>query len=344
MGRMFQGVVKIELSVCHCRIIPINSQITLCKPRNVRAALQKSIVSALSFDGVGLHSGKRAQVTILPAPVDHGIVFYRIDQPANKNTIPAKWDKVEQTPLCTRLVNAHGVSITTVEHVMAALVGCGINNAKIEINGPEIPILDGSSAQFVWGILSRGVKSLDRPITALRMLKPVEVKKGGAWARLSPHKALLIEFSIEFEDTAIGTQKKLLNMSNGSFIRELCNSRTFCRKADIDRMHANEMALGGTFENAVVVDGANILSPGGLRHSDEAVRHKMLDVFGDLGLVGAPLLGHYQGFCAGHSLTNELLRATFTDPANYELVVCDAEMAACLPGAGVQRNEFPNVA
>ncbi len=306
--------------------------------------MQKTIISPASFDGVGLHSGARSEVMILPAPKGHGVVFYRIDQPACKNVIPARWDKVDQTPLCTRLVNAHGVSISTVEHVMAALVGCGIHNVRVEVNGPEIPILDGSSAPFVRGILNRGVQSQGGLIRALRILKPVEVRKKGAWARLTPHDSLLIEFSIDFEDAAIGSQRKILDMSNGSFVRELANSRTFCRKADIDRMHANEMALGGTFENAVVVDGADVLSPGGLRHRDEAVRHKMLDVLGDLGLAGAPVLGHYQGYCAGHSLTNGLLRTAFADPANYELIDCDAALAASLPGAGVHWTEYPDAA
>ena len=306
--------------------------------------MQNTIVSPLSFDGVGLHTGKPARVTIFPAPADHGINFYRVDQDADKNMIPALWDKVAQTRLCTRLVNAQGVSITTVEHIMAALVGCGIHNARIEVNGPEIPIFDGSSARFVQGILGLGVRALGRPVKALRILKPVKVQNGRAWARLTPHETLQIEFRIEFEDRAIGTQNKLLNMSNGSFVRELCNSRTFCRKADIDQMHANKLALGGTLENAVVVDGARVLSPGGLRHRDEAVRHKMLDVLGDLGLAGAPVLGAYQGDCAGHALTNELLRRVFADPANYERVECDAKMAAYLPGAGIFRHEFPDVA
>ena len=175
----------------------------------------------------------------------------------------------------------------------------------------------------------------------MRIVKPVMVQNGRAWARLIPHQTLTIEFSIEFEDTVIGRQSKLLNMANGSFVRELCDSRTFCRKADIDRMHANAQALGGTFENAVVVDGARVLNPGGLRHRDEAVRHKMLDVLGDLGLAGAPVLGHYQGHCAGHALTNEVLRSVFADPANFELVDCDTHMAAYLPGAGVHQNELP---
>ncbi len=223
-------------------------------------------------------------------------------------------------------------------------MGCGIHNALIEVDGPEVPILDGSSAAFVRGILSRGIRSLNHPVKALRILRPVSVARGEAWARLTPHETLLIEFSIEFEDAAIGVQKKTLNMSNGSFVRELSNSRTFCRKADVDTMRANGLALGGTLENAVVVDGAEVLSPGGLRHADEAVRHKMLDALGDLALAGAPILGHYQGMRAGHALTNDLLHALFADPANYEWVECDAEMAQRLPGAGVHWGEIPEVA
>lgn len=299
----------------------------------------------LSFEGVGLHSGKAASFRILPASAGHGIVFRRIDDVSGRREIAALWDQVIQSPLCTRLENADGVSVSTVEHIMAALAGCGIHNAMIEVDGPEVPILDGSSAAFVRGILATGIRPLDVPIRAIRMLKPVEVVKGDARARLLPYsKTLLIEFDIEFEDGAIGAQKKILNMSNGSFVRELSNSRTFCRKADVDHMRANGLALGGTLENAVVVEGDNVLSPGGLRHRDEAVRHKMLDALGDLGLAGMPILGHYQGVRAGHALTNDLLHALFADPDSYEVVVCDDEMASFLPGAGVHWDEIPEVA
>lgn len=306
--------------------------------------MQNTIKSPLSFDGVGLHSGARTRLTVVPAPASHGVVFRRTDVTDACNTIPARWDNVRQSPLCTRLVNQDGVSVSTVEHIMAALVGCGIHNAVVEIDGPEVPILDGSSAVFVRGILGTGIERQDAPVRALRVLKPVEVRKGQAIARLSPHETLLIEFNIEFEDAAIGEQKKTLNMSNGSFVRELSNSRTFCRKADVDHMRANGLALGGTLENAVVVDGANVLSPGGLRHRDEAVRHKMLDALGDLGLAGMPILGHYHGFRAGHALTNDLLRALFADPNAYEIVECDPDTAARLPGAGVHWGEIPDVA
>lgn len=306
--------------------------------------MQRTIRQAVSFDGVGLHSGKPARLVLRPAPAGAGIVFRRTDLGPASPAIPALWDRVVQSPLCTRLVGPGEASVSTVEHVMAALVGCGIHNATLEIDGPEVPILDGSAVPFVTGILAAGVAPQAVPVRALRVLRPVEVSNGTARARLAPDDTLRIEFTIEFEDAAIGVQTKSLNMSNGSFVRELSNSRTFCRKADVDTMRANGLALGGTLENAVVVDGDKVLSPGGLRHADEAVRHKMLDALGDLGLAGLPILGFYQGFRAGHALTNDLLRALFADPANYRVVTCDAATAARLPGAGVHVGEIPRVA
>ncbi|WP_101067939.1 UDP-3-O-acyl-N-acetylglucosamine deacetylase [Roseovarius salinarum] len=310
--------------------------------------MQTTISHRVSFDGVGLHSGVAACATILPAPAGHGIRFRRGDLAGSATSahseIPARWDHVEQAPLCTRLHNAAGVSVSTVEHVLAALSGCGIHNALVVVDGPEVPILDGSSAVFVRGILSAGVRMLSHPVRALEVLRPVEVRRGDAWARLTPNDTLVIDFEIEFADAAIGTQRKSLNMANGSFVCELASSRTFCRKADVDHMHANGLALGGTFENAVVVDGTEVLSPGGLRHADEAVRHKMLDALGDLALAGAPLLARYEGVRAGHALTNDLLHALFADPGAWRMRTCDALTAARLPGAGVHRDEVPEVA
>lgn len=306
--------------------------------------MQTTVASSVSFDGTGLHSGRQARVTVRPAPADSGIVFRRTDPDGRGPDLPARWDRVVQTPLCTRLEGNDGVSISTVEHVMAALMGCGVHNALVEVGGAEIPILDGSSAQFVRGLLHVGLRRLARPVRALRVLREVEARRGAASARLVPHETLMIEFDIEFEDSAIGAQKKLLNMSNGSFVRELASSRTFCRKSDVDTMRANGLALGGTLENAVVVDGDRVLSPGGLRHRDEAVRHKMLDALGDLAMAGYPVLGHYQGVRAGHALTNELLRTLFADPSAYEIVECDAATVARLPGTGVHWDEIPQVA
>ncbi|MFP4326463.1 MAG: UDP-3-O-acyl-N-acetylglucosamine deacetylase [Paracoccaceae bacterium] len=306
--------------------------------------MQTTLKSSLRFDGIGLHSGRRARMVIHPASAEQGIWFRRTDILVGDSLIPARWDVVEQTPLCTRLVNRAGVSVSTVEHVMAALAGCGIHNALIEVDGPELPILDGSSAPFVQAILSCGARRLPEAVRAFEVTRAIRVETAAGWAELVPSDRLGITFHIDFPDAAIGSQDKTLDMSNGTFVRELCDARTFCRQCDVDAMRARGLALGGTLENAVVVDGDAVLSPGGLRHRDEAVRHKMLDALGDLALAGAPILGHYTGHKAGHSLTNMLLREAFATPGALRMVVCDAAMAARLPGVGAALAEMPAVA
>jgi UDP-3-O-[3-hydroxymyristoyl] N-acetylglucosamine deacetylase len=237
--------------------------------------------------------------------------------------------------------NADGVSVSTIEHVMAALAGSGIHNALVEIDAPEVPILDGSALSFVAGFLAAGIEQLDHPIRAIRVLKPVEVSDGEATARLDPADMLEIDFSIDFTDAAIGMQTRRLNMANGAFVRELSDSRTFCRQSDVDTMRELGLALGGTLENAVVFDGDRVLSPGGLRHVDEPVRHKMLDAVGDLALAGGPILGRYTGARAGHALTNRLLRALFADPTAWRSVDCGPQTLGKLPGVGVHVGDLP---
>jgi UDP-3-O-[3-hydroxymyristoyl] N-acetylglucosamine deacetylase len=310
----------------------------------MRQALQNTIKSPVSFDGVGLHSGAAAHLTISPAPAGFGIRFRRTDIALGNAVIPAQWDAAERTPLCTRLVNKAGVSVSTVEHLMAALSGCGVHNAMVEVDGPEVPILDGSAVPFVRGIMSRGIAPQAAALQAIEILRDVNVESGNARASLSPADRLIVEFHIDFEDAAIGRQSKVLDMANGAFARELCDSRTFCRKADVDAMHQAGLALGGTLENAVVVEGDTILSPGGLRHDDEAVRHKMLDALGDLSLAGMPILGRYVGDKAGHSLTNTLLRKLFSTPGSFRVVTCDPAITARLPGRGLVWDEIPQVA
>ncbi|WP_299023871.1 UDP-3-O-acyl-N-acetylglucosamine deacetylase [uncultured Sulfitobacter sp.] len=307
--------------------------------------MQNTVKTAISFAGKGLHSGKPATATVRPAAPGFGIWFKRIDVQLGDPMIPARWDAVNRSPLCTKLENAAGVQVSTVEHLMAALAGCGIHNALVEIDGPEVPILDGSAAPFVRGIMALGVQMQAAPVMAFEVLKEVTVRDGDASATIAPCDTLRIDFEIDFADAAIGHQQKSLVMNNGSFARELCDSRTFCRQADVDAMQANGLALGGEAgENAVVFDGDAVLSPGGLRHTDEPVRHKMLDALGDLALAGAPLLGHYTGVRAGHSLTNTLLRALFATPGAVRLVQCDGAMAARLPGHGLVWDEIPAVA
>jgi UDP-3-O-[3-hydroxymyristoyl] N-acetylglucosamine deacetylase len=307
--------------------------------------VQTTLKKPITLTGTGLHSGRPARVTIRPAAAEFGIWFRRTDAVAGDPLVPARWDAVEQAPLCTKLANADGVSVSTVEHLMAALAGCGIHNATVEVSGPEVPILDGSAAPFVRALLAAGQRRLAAPLRALAVRRAVEVTgPGGARARLEPAEALSLAFEIDFADAAIGRQRRTLDMANGTFVRELCDSRTFCRRADVEAMRAAGLALGGTLDNAVVVEGAEILTPGGLRHADEPVRHKMLDALGDLALAGAPLLAAYTGTRAGHALTNQLLRQLFATPGAVAWVECDAARASRLPGMGVSASDLPAVA
>lgn len=297
--------------------------------------MQHTLTTSVEFAGVGLHSGAAVRMVVRPAPADHGIWFMRSDLAATANRIPAIWSAVVPSKLCTVIANPAGASVSTVEHIMAALAGCGIHNALVEIDGPEVPILDGSSAPFVRAFLRAGFEMQGRPVRAIRVLRPVEVREGEAFARLDPSDMLEIDFRIDFADQVIGRQHKALNMANGAFVRELSDSRTFCRQRDVDDMRARGLALGGTLDNAVVVEGDRVLSPGGLRHADEPVRHKMLDALGDLALAGGPVLGRYIGSRAGHAMTNRLLHALFADPANWEPVDCGPAAGRTLPGAGL---------
>ena len=307
--------------------------------------MQTTIKSAVTFRGPGLHSGMPARLVIKPASAEHGIWFKRVDVIGRDTLIPARWDMAEQSPLCTRLVNEAGVAVSTIEHVMAALAGCGVHNALVEIDGPEVPILDGSAVPFVRGIMQRGLRRLEAPVRAFEVLREVSVSHGDATASIAPSRDVKLEFHIEFPDAAIGRQSKTLSMANGAFVRELSDSRTFCRQADVDAMQANGLALGGhPGVNAVVFDGGRVVSPGGLRHRDEPVRHKMLDALGDLALAGAPLIGHYTGVKAGHSVTNMLLRKLFSEAESVRMICCTPEQAARLPGMGLVWDEIPQVA
>ncbi len=303
--------------------------------------MQHTIKAPVSFSGVGLHTGAVAQLTIRPAAANQGIWFRRTDLNDGRDTrIQASWDAVSFSNLCTQVQNADGVSVSTIEHLMAALAGCGIHNAWVELDGPEVPILDGSAAPFVRAILKRGVRRQDAPLTVLRILRPLEVRRGDAVARLLPDEGFRMSFLIEFDEPAIGRQKEQLDLANGSFVHELSDCRTFCRKSDVEKMHAAGMALGGSYDNAIVFDGDKVLSPGGLRRSTEAVRHKMLDALGDLALAGMPILGRYEGERAGHALTNALLRKLFSTPGTAEPVSCDEAMCQHLPGPFNARPEL----
>jgi UDP-3-O-[3-hydroxymyristoyl] N-acetylglucosamine deacetylase len=303
--------------------------------------VQNTVKSAVTFKGLGLHMGKPVRMTVRPASADYGIWFRRTDLASGDTLIPARWDSVVPSKLCTLVANDDGAQVSTIEHIMAALAGLAINNALIEIDGPEVPILDGSAAPFVAAILAHGIQAQNAPARAIRVLKSIEVRDGDAVARLDPSEMLEIDFRIDFAEAAIGRQSRRLNMSNGAFVRELCDSRTFCRQSDVDEMRARGLALGGTLDNAVVFDGDRVLTPGGLRHADEPVRHKMLDALGDLSLAGAPILARYTGERAGHALTNRLLHKLFATPGAFIIDDCDDLAGGKLPGVGVHRGDLP---
>ncbi len=296
--------------------------------------MQTSLNSPVRFSGVGLHGGARVKMTVRPAPAGHGIRFRRTDPAGAGAVIPALWSQLDPSPLCTRIGDGHGHSVATIEHVMAALAGCGIHNALVDIDGEEVPILDGSAAQFVEGFVAAGIRRLSAPLRVIRVTSTVEVSDGAATARLDPAEAPSIAFDIDFTDAAIGRQSLDLSLSNGTFLQQLSDSRTFCRLRDVEAMRAVGLARGGNFRNAVVVEGDRVLSPGGLRHPDEPVRHKMLDAVGDLALAGAPILARYTGVRAGHALTGALVARLFATPEAWEWAEADAAIMSRLPCAG----------
>jgi UDP-3-O-[3-hydroxymyristoyl] N-acetylglucosamine deacetylase len=287
---------------------------------------RRTLRTAIGCVGVGLHSGRRVALTLKPAPAGSGIRFGRTDLGVD---IPARFDRVFDTRLCTALVaeDAPAARVGTVEHVMAALAGLGITDALIELDGPEVPILDGSAAPFVFLIDCAGIHSLGLPAPVIEVLRPVRVSEGEAFAELHPGRDHGFEaaLSIEFPSSAIGRQSISMRITPAGFRAGLADARTFAMAEDIARLRAAGLAQGGSLANAVVVDGPLILNPGGLRRPDEFVRHKMLDVVGDLALAGAAIAGRFVGHRSGHALNNRLLRALFADRAAWRLV--EAEVA-----------------
>lgn len=281
-------------------------------------ARQRTLASSIHCLGVGLHSGVKASMTLHPAEPDTGIVFVRSDLGESAKPVPAIWHYGVQAPLCTALEGEDGTRIVTVEHLMAAFAGCGIDNALVEIDAAELPIMDGSAAPFVFLIECAGIAEQGAPRRALRVLKPVQVSDGERTVALAPSDALAIDFEIEFDSPLVGRQSWSVCLENGTFKREVCRARTFGFLEDVDRLRAQGLALGGSLDNAVVVSGDRILNEGGLRYENEFVRHKVLDTLGDLYLAGAPVVGRFSGVRAGHALNLRLLTALFADPAAWD--------------------------
>jgi len=277
--------------------------------------MHRTLAATVAFSGTGLHGGQTVAMTVAPAEAGAGIVFVRTD--AANAVIPARYDLVSDTVLCTRLSNGAGVSVGTVEHVLAALAGCGVSDAVISLDGPEVPIMDGSAVDFVEAFLGAGIRTLEMPLAVIRMLEPVAVYLGGRFAELAPAKRFEMDFRIDFEDPAIGVQHKSMALVNGTFVAELSDCRTFGRLSDVERLRAAGLGLGGSLQNAIVIDDGRVLNPEGLRRPDEFVRHKMLDAIGDLALAGAPIIGRYSADKAGHEITNLLLRELFARPDTW---------------------------
>ncbi len=298
--------------------------------------MQRTLKKDIHIVGIGLHSGRPARLHLRPAAANMGLWFCRTDITDKDNMIPALWDMVGDTLLSTGIENEAGASVSTIEHLMAALAGCGVHNAIIEIDGPEVPIFDGSAERFVAEIQRAGLVEQGQSVAVLEVLKPVRVEKGDAFAALSPLDHFEIDFSIDFPGTVIGRQSASMDMRNGNFVHEIANCRTFCRAEDVKAMRAAGRALGGSLENALVIEGDHYQNPEGPRRDDECVRHKMLDALGDLHLAGAPLLGHYQGYKAGHNLTNMLLRTLFATPGASRLRLAAPHELALLPGPDMQ--------
>ena len=275
---------------------------------------QHTVAGPAIFAGVGLHSGEHVRVAIRPAGPDTGIVFVRTDVRDRDNRVPVAGRAVSQTRLSTVIANPIGVSVSTIEHLMAALAALNIDNAVVELDGRECPIMDGSSDPFVRILDRTGVRRQDAVRRYIEVLEPIEIGSGDKRARLSPCERFEVAFEIAFDSAAIGRQSIDLVVTEQSFRDELSNCRTFGFLAEVEALRAMGLARGGSMENAVVIDGDRILNAEGLRRPNEFVRHKALDAIGDLYVLGAPLLGRFEGYLAGHALNNDLVRALLANP------------------------------
>jgi UDP-3-O-[3-hydroxymyristoyl] N-acetylglucosamine deacetylase len=292
------------------------------------SAYQKTLKSRISCQGVGLHSGRRVTLIIAPAPINTGIRFMRTDSAANGVVMLASWNNVVDTQLCTTLGSGDGVTIGTIEHLMAAFSGLEIDNAVVEIDGPEVPIMDGSADAFVFLIECAGIVEQSATRKQIKILKQITVGNERASATLAPAPFACFDFALDFSNVAIGRQEKSIRLGNGAFKRELSRARTFGFVEEVELLRKAGLARGGSLDNAIVIGADQVLNREGLRYGDEFVRHKMLDAMGDLYLAGAPILGRFSGSRSGHALNNQLLRALFADETAWMYVDSDVAPAS----------------
>jgi len=290
-------------------------------------AFQHTLRTPALFAGVGLHTGEYVRVAVRPAPTDAGIVFVRTDVTDRDNRVPATCEAVCRTQLGTVIGNAAGVTVSTIEHLMAVLAMLGVDNAVVELDGPEMPILDGSALAFVRLIDRAGKRPQSAPRRFLQVMETVEVREADKRAALVPCHRFEAAFEIAFPTAAIGRQRIDLAMDEYAFRRELADCRTFGFAHEVEALRKVGLARGGSLDNAVVIEGDRVLNPEGVRRPDEFVRHKALDAIGDLYVLGAPLIGRYEGERAGHALNNQLVRALLARPDAVRLVTFVDEIA-----------------
>ena len=280
---------------------------------------QKTIKKKVSFSGIGLHSGKIVKICIKPSEPDTGIVFKRVDLKEN-NLIYPNFMNVSSTALCTTVSNSYGAKVSTIEHLMGALFGLGIDNALVEIDNEEVPILDGSAKLFINEILSVGLESSNKPIKIIKINRKVEFKNNDKFISIEPSKLSLdIDFQLKYQNQIIGNQRNKINVYEDN-LEEIFNSRTFCLYEDIEAIKKKGLAKGGSLENAIVVKGENILNPNGLRNTKEFVNHKILDCIGDLFTSGYRMIASVNCSQGGHFMTNSLLRKVFEDKDNFSII------------------------
>lgn len=292
---------------------------------------QRTLKNVIRATGVGLHSGEKVFLTLRPAPIDTGIVFRRVDlEPIVE--IPAQGDLVTETTLCTGL-SSGPAKVQTVEHLLSAMAGLGIDNAYVELSAAEVPIMDGSAGPFVFLLQSAGIAEQDAPKRFIRILREVEVREGDKWARFTPHDGFRLDFTVEFNHPAIPAAQSTasVDFSTARYIKEVSRARTFGFMRDLEYMRERNLGLGGSMDNAIVLDEFRVLNEDGLRYADEFVRHKILDAVGDLYLAGHPIIGAYAGYKSGHALNNKLVRALLAESSAWEQVTYDDAAPGDIP-------------
>ncbi len=287
---------------------------------------QTTLRSRAALVGSGVHSNAPVGLVLHPAPANTGIMFTRTGLPdGGERRIQAVWSKVSTTELCTVIGDPSRGTVATIEHLLAALMGLGIDNVEVEIDGPEVPIMDGSSAAFVAAIDRAGIRTLSASRRFIKVLKPVRVENGRSFSELLPAQdGFHLDVEIDYALGAVGRQRKTVTLTPGVFRSDIARARTFGSICDVERLWKMGFALGSSLENSIAVDGDRILNPEGLRYADEFVAHKMLDAVGDLALAGAPLVGTYRAFCPGHKMNHLVLKALFADRSAFALIEAPA--------------------